>query len=44
MGLGVNPLVLYAIGDRLALDEKKWSHFKPKGLMRALFPFKASAR
>ena len=44
MGLGVNPLVLYAIGDRLALDEKKWSHFNPKGLMRVLFPFKASAR
>jgi hypothetical protein len=44
MGLGVNPLVLYAIGDRLALDEKKWSHFNPKGLMRTLFPFKASAR
>ncbi|MDI9334222.1 MAG: alpha/beta fold hydrolase [Cytophagales bacterium] len=44
MGMGVNPLVLYAIGDRLALPENKWSHFKPEGLMRALFPFRAASR
>jgi hypothetical protein len=44
LGLGVNPLVLYAIGDRLAQNESKWRHFKPQGLMRVFFPFKASFR
>jgi pimeloyl-ACP methyl ester carboxylesterase len=37
-GLGVHPLALYAIGDRLAQPEDGWSHFKPTGLERALYP------
>jgi hypothetical protein len=44
MGLGVNPLVFYAIGDRLAQEESGWAHFKPKGMERALFPFRAATR
>jgi hypothetical protein len=44
MGMGVNPLVLFAIADRLGLAENKWRHFKPQGLMRTLFPFKTPAR
>ena len=44
LGMGVNPLVLYAIGDRLALNEGAWQHFKPKGMMRALFPFNPPKR
>lgn len=37
-GLGVNPLVFYAVGDRLAQTEKNWTHFRPTGLERALYP------
>jgi pimeloyl-ACP methyl ester carboxylesterase len=37
-GLGVNPLVWYAIGDRLAQPEDAWAHFEPRGLARLLFP------
>ncbi|MET0541648.1 MAG: alpha/beta hydrolase, partial [Variovorax sp.] len=37
-GLGVHPLVLYAVGDRLAQPEGQWRHFKPRGLERALYP------
>ncbi|CAN5214408.1 alpha/beta hydrolase [soil metagenome] len=43
-GLGVNPLVWYALGDRLALPEDEWAHFKPKGFAKLLFPFKAPKR
>lgn len=35
-GLGVNPAVLYAIADRLALPEDAWTPFNRAGL-RALF-------
>ena len=35
-GLGVNPAVLYAIADRLALPEDAWAPFHRTG-MRALF-------
>ena len=35
-GLGVNPAVLYAIADRLALPEDGWRPFRRGGL-RALF-------
>ncbi|CAG2159848.1 esterase/lipase family protein [Cupriavidus numazuensis] len=44
LGLGVNPLVWYAVGDRLALPEDGWTHFAPRGLYRSLFPFKAPVR
>ena len=37
-GLGVHPLVLYALGDRLAQPEDGWTHFRPGGLERALYP------
>lgn len=37
-GLGVHPLVLYALGDRLAQAEGAWTHFRPRGLERALYP------
>lgn len=35
-GLGVNPAVLYAVADRLALPEDAWTPFDRRGL-RALF-------
>lgn len=35
-GLGVNPAVLYAVADRLALPEGEWKPFDRRGL-RALF-------
>ena len=37
-GLGTNALVLYAVADRLAQAEGEWTHFKPQGLGRLLFP------
>lgn len=43
-GLGVNPLVWYALGDRLAQAEDVWTHFKPKGLNSLLYPFTAPVR
>ena len=42
IGLGVNPLVWYAIGDRLAQPEGQWSPFEPKGLAGRLFPLNAA--
>lgn len=44
IGLGVHPLVWYAIGDRLAQPEDQWRQFRPRGLKRALFPFRAPKR
>lgn len=44
VGLGVNPLVWYAIGDRLAQPQDGWTHFKPQGLTRLLYPFTAPDR
>jgi hypothetical protein len=35
-GLGFNPLVLYAVADRLALPEDAWAPFDRGGL-KALF-------
>ena len=38
VGLGVNATVLYAVADRLALDEGKWKPFERKGLRSLLYP------
>ncbi|CAN5839575.1 alpha/beta hydrolase [soil metagenome] len=43
-GLGVNPLVWYALGDRLAQPEDQWAQFAPKGFAKLLFPFTAPQR
>ncbi|WP_284124786.1 esterase/lipase family protein [Parerythrobacter aestuarii] len=37
-GLGVNPLVAYAIADRLAQDEGQWKPFEARGLASLAFP------
>ena len=34
IGLGLNPLALYALADRLAQPEGHWAHFEPKGARR----------
>ncbi|MEO0961715.1 MAG: alpha/beta hydrolase [Pseudomonadota bacterium] len=36
-GLGVNPLVYYAIADRLAQKKGTWKHFEPPALMKRLY-------
>jgi pimeloyl-ACP methyl ester carboxylesterase len=36
-GLGVNPLVIYAIADRLAQPESDWKPFDGSGFRRAFF-------
>jgi pimeloyl-ACP methyl ester carboxylesterase len=43
-GLGVHPLALFAIGDRLAQPEDGWKHFKPTGPERALYPADSPSR
>jgi pimeloyl-ACP methyl ester carboxylesterase len=37
-GLGVNPAVLWAIADRLALPEKGWTPFERSGLKSFVYP------
>lgn len=37
-GLGVNPLALYAIADRLAQPEGHWQHFARHGITAVLYP------
>lgn len=37
IGLGVNPLVMYALADRLAQAEGKWAPFEAEGLKRFVF-------
>jgi len=37
-GLGVNPVVLYALADRLAQPEGDWRPFTPRGRWRRLYP------
>jgi pimeloyl-ACP methyl ester carboxylesterase len=37
IGLGLNPLALYALADRLAADPAAWKPFAPKGARRWLF-------
>ena len=38
LGLGVNPLALYALADRLAQPEGQWQPFDRRGLRRAFYP------
>jgi pimeloyl-ACP methyl ester carboxylesterase len=38
MGLGVNPLALYALADRLAQPEGAWRSFDRSGARRLLYP------
>lgn len=38
LGLGVNPSVMYALADRLALEEGKWKPFSAPLWLRGLFP------
>lgn len=38
-GLGVNPAVLYAVADRLALPENGWQPFDRSGWRAAVYPF-----
>lgn len=37
LGLGMNPLALYALADRLAADPEDWQHFQPHGARRWFF-------
>jgi pimeloyl-ACP methyl ester carboxylesterase len=37
-GLGMNPSVLYAVADRLALKDGEWSPFKRSGLRAMVYP------
>jgi pimeloyl-ACP methyl ester carboxylesterase len=37
IGLGVNPLVMYALADRLRQAEDEWAPFEKKGLKKHLF-------
>lgn len=37
-GLGVNPAVLWAVADRLALPEKGWKPFERTGLRALVYP------
>ena len=37
IGLGVNPLVMFALADRLSQEEGKWTPFQADGLARFLF-------
>jgi hypothetical protein len=34
IGLGVNPIALYALADRLAQPDGAWQPFEPKGARR----------
>lgn len=42
-GLGVNPLVLHLIADRLAQPEGEWTKFRRTGIRRFLYPRPRSA-
>jgi pimeloyl-ACP methyl ester carboxylesterase len=37
VGMGMNPLALYAVADRLAQDPQQWQRFDPKGARRWFF-------
>ena len=40
-GLGVNPVVAYAVADRLAQEEGAWNPFEAQGLAKLFFPKRA---
>ena len=40
VGMGLNPLALYAIGDRLAQPIGQWQPFEARGVRRWFFPAK----
>ena len=42
VGMGMNPLVLYALADRLAQPEGRWRPFEARGARRWLFPAPAA--
>jgi len=44
VGMGVNPLALYAVADRLAQPVGAWKPFEMRGLRRLLFPVPAQPR
>ncbi len=37
LGMGVNPLVMYLLSDRLSQAEGSWSRFEPNGFKRLFF-------
>ncbi len=39
IGLGVNPSVLYCLGDRLAQEHDDWQRFQPKGGMKLFYHY-----
>ena len=43
IGLGMNPMALYALADRLAQDPEQWQAFEPKGARRWFFKTGAAA-
>ncbi len=43
-GLGVNPVVLYAIADRLAQQDGKWTPFRRKGARNFFYPSSGHAQ
>ena len=44
VGMGVNPLALYAVADRLAQPAGQWKPFDAQGLRRFFFPAPAQPR
>ncbi|WP_295878316.1 alpha/beta hydrolase [uncultured Thiohalocapsa sp.] len=43
LGLGVHPLTLYAVADRLAQPAQVWRPFRPEGMLGWLYPKPAAA-
>jgi pimeloyl-ACP methyl ester carboxylesterase len=41
IGMGMNPLALYAVADRLAQPPGRWTHFDPSGARRWFFRTRA---
>jgi len=44
LGMGVNPLVLYLLSDRLSQTEENWKKFNPKGIKRLFFKKSKAAK
>ena len=43
IGLGFNPMALYALADRLAQPEDAWQPFEPKGARRWFYKTPSAA-